>query len=177
MKKLVLFNGTSCLELPPQVLPSRLPQSHLPQQSNILSKLTPDTPVVKQLTLLPNETSETEEGLSTLLLESEPQYYSTHGVVPLRISPSPCAHIQITGSDADLTIITGTITTDATTSTSTGTTTKTDKNTGKTAATGTLTILSGSDTYLNGRKLSCCEFSLFFCHIFWAGAKRFILHP
>jgi S-DNA-T family DNA segregation ATPase FtsK/SpoIIIE len=105
MKKLAIFNDTTCVVLPPQVLPQDLPFA-----AKVFGKLVADKPLASQLKLLPNKPINVGEGYSTLLAEAESHYYSTHGVGQLRIGPSQNAHIQIKGTSAELLVTSGMLT-------------------------------------------------------------------
>ena len=86
MKKLAIFNGTTCIELPQQSSPAALPQA-LPHKAKAqskqskLDKLSADKPLAEQLTLQPNAVTDLDEGLSTLLVEAEPRYYSRRKIL------------------------------------------------------------------------------------------------
>jgi len=99
MKKLALFNGTACFELPAHILPS-----NLPVKIKAFNNLKSDKAVAEQLSLAPNSPAKLEESLTALLVEAESQYYSTQGLTVVRISPSQSAHIQINETNADITI-------------------------------------------------------------------------
>jgi len=142
VNKLVLFDDTSCIELPPQVMPSSLPQ-----KIKALSKLAPDKPLAAQLTLRSNEPVSLEEGQQALLIDAKPQYSSTHGVMPLRISAAPSAHIRLSDTSAEVTLMSD-----------------------------MLTVLDDTGVYLNGKKIPCGEYTLQPGDSFWAGSVRFIAH-
>ncbi|MDR2570215.1 MAG: type VII secretion protein EssC [Oscillospiraceae bacterium] len=143
MNKLMLFNGIKCIELPPYSPPAILPLNIKP-----LSKLVSDEPIAAQLNLLPNNPIDLEGEFTLLLIEAISQYYSTYGVIQLRICSSSSAHIQINNIDADITLTSN-----------------------------KLIVLNDNGVYHNGKKIQCGEHNLNHGDSFWVGINRFIFHP
>lgn len=142
MNSLVLFDGFRCLEFSPLVLPSELPFVH-----NLLSLFAPDTPLIEQISLPPNIAVNLTDELSVLFCESEPAYFSTCLVKPIRVGSSPRDHIRLEDSAAAFALYED-----------------------------HLTVMDQSGVYLNGEKVPCGEYPFVTGDRIWAGSSQFVRH-
>jgi len=155
---LALFNGGNMTELSAQAL-----VSELRVVGEKINDLNPDTPLIEQLSILPNKLFHISGGLVALHVQVEPRYFSTVRVNPIRIGSSVSNHVRICngskddvhGSDDD-----NIKATDASLSVSGN----------------TLSVIEGNNIYLNGKKISTGNHPLSYGDSLWVGTTKIIPH-
>jgi S-DNA-T family DNA segregation ATPase FtsK/SpoIIIE len=142
MESLVTFTNNACFEFSVNAYPAEIPLA-----SDTLKAMRKDKPVVSQIPIQPNVPYDMGDGIMILITTSEPKYYSTTDLSPIRIGAMDGDHIRLPSDTACL-CIQGC----------------------------TLNVISGANVYHNGKKVSGGEYTIQAGDFIWLDTTRIIFH-